>query len=119
MRTTNIDSPKQPRFKLAKVDTAIPLSENCLSRLLYDKAGITLLVRAADGEKKRGGYFFCIMKKEDGQFALETMEQERVDAIFTLRELTRFINHAAGLKFDEQMLQYCQRHINFRSDEES
>lgn len=110
---------KQPRFKIEKVDTASPLSESQLSRLLEGKVGITLLVRSADGEKKRGGYFFCIAKNDNEGFSLETMEQVRIDAIFTLGELTRFVNHAAGLKFDEEMLQHCQSHINFRTDAES
>ena len=108
---------KQPRFRVTKVDTGTPLSECQLSQLLEGKSGIVLLMRSAKGESKRGGYFFCIATKDDGTFALETMEQIHV-ADFTIGDLTRFINHASGLRFDEEMLQYCQNSINFRTDEE-
>lgn len=109
---------KQPRFKVTKVDTGNPLSESQLLQLFDGKSGITLLVRSAQGERKRGGYFFCIAKSDDGTFALETMEQVYVSN-FTIGDLTRFVNHASGLRFDEAMLQYCQNSINFRTDEES
>ena len=118
MSVTNKKLTKQPRFKVEKVDTAEPLSSDNIVRLLDGKDGITLLVRAAKGEKKRGGYFFCIVRSENGMFALETMEQIHV-ADFTLDQLTRFINHTAGLRFDEEMLKYCQEKINFRTDAES
>lgn len=108
----------QPRFNIEKLDLASPLTEDYLSRLLHGKCGVTLLVRSADGEKRRGGYFFCIVPKEDGKFTLETMAQEQVDYDFTLNELTRFVNHASGLRFDDAMLRLCQNHINFRTDEE-
>ena len=109
---------KQPRFTVVIVDTAKPLSENYLSNLLTRKRGVTLLVRSIKGVQNRGGYFFCIAKNDNGTFSLETMEQVPV-AQFSLGDLTRFVNHACGLRFDREMLQYCQSHINFRTDEES
>ncbi len=118
MSTSDNNFPKQPRFKVVKVDSAIPLAESHLSQLLDGKKGITLLVRSDNGEKKRGGYFFCISRNADGNFNLETIEQERVDYQFTLCELTRFVNHTAGLQFDKEILQLCQSKINFRTDEE-
>lgn len=117
MSTTNKDHHTQPRFKVAKLDTAIPLTESRIEQFLDGKRGVTLLVRSAKGAQKRGGYFFCIARNEDGTFSLDTMEQTHV-ADFSLGDLTRFVNHASGLQFDEPMLQYCQRNINFRTDEE-
>lgn len=118
MRAASKIRVKQPRFSVEKVDADSPLSESHISRLFDGKSGVTLLVRSANGGSKRGGYFFCIAKKDDGMFALETMTQIHV-ADFSLGELTRFVNHAAGLQFDETMLHYCQSSINFRSDSES
>ncbi|MCD8207252.1 MAG: hypothetical protein LUD72_04865 [Bacteroidales bacterium] len=106
----------QPKYPVVTMDTDSPVDENALAGLLADREGVTLLIRPGTGHPKRGGYFFCLSKKSDGTYDLETIESVFVKN-FHLRELTRFVNHCSGLKFDGEMFRLCQDSINFKNDE--
>ena len=111
----NFEMEKQPRFPLIRIDTDEPIIQEQLIELLSQNNGITLCVRSSTGHEKRGGHFFCIQKRDDGEIVLETMEQEYVDT-FSATSMVRFINHTCGLEFDSEMQLYCQNSLNFRAD---
>lgn len=111
----NFSLKQQPQYPIKVIDTGSPVSAEQLYAALDGTNAVTLCVRTASGHEKRGGHFFCIRKKEDSELLLETMEGEQVDH-FTPMRMVRFINHTAGLLFDAEMLVYCQRRVNFRTD---
>ena len=111
----NFDMIKQPRFPLITIDTNTPINQEQFMNLFDTDDGITLCIRSKNGHEKRGGYYFCIYKNNDNCFSLETMEQVLVRD-FSQNDIIKFINHASGLCFDEEILQYCQNEVNFRAD---
>jgi hypothetical protein len=112
----NFNLSNQPRFEIVTIDTDNPITEDVLLRAFGNRTGITLCLRTATGHPNRGGHFFCIQNVFDkGLISLETIEGEYVDS-FTVPNIVRFINHAAGLEFDSEMQLYCQNNINFRND---
>ena len=106
----------QPKYNVITIDTDEPVSQAQLMEILNHQNGVTLCVRSGHGHPKRGGHFFCITYAENGEIILETMEQVYVDN-FSVPDCIRFINHACGLRFDEEMQLYCQNSIHFRDDE--
>lgn len=107
---------KQPRYSVMTINTDAPISREQLIGILDHQNGVTLCVRSQSGHENRGGYFFCISYNKDQEIILETMEQVYVDT-FSVPDFIRFINHACGLQFDQEMRLYCQNSINFRNDE--
>ena len=109
---------RQPRFPLRLINTDTPITIDQFHELLRRDTEIMLCVRSATGHPNRGGYFFCIRyNNATNQYELETVEGIRV-ANFTENNIVIFINHVAGLQFNNDMLLYCQNNINFRHDEE-
>ena len=107
---------RQPQYPIQTLDTDSPITPDQIRGLWNASPAVTLCVRSATGHKDRGGSFFCLRRQPDADaVSLETMEGIAVDS-FSLEDLTRFINHAAGLKFDPEMLAYCQNSVNFRAD---
>lgn len=112
----NFELAEQPRFPLRTIDSDIPITLEQLLTSIGSEQGITLCVRSCSGVQDRGGYLFCIRHdRETGAFHLETMEQVAV-MDFVGKQMVRFINHVAGLQFDDEMLALCQNVINFRND---
>lgn len=112
----NFELKNQPKYPLLTIETNEPISESKIEELLNDRQGATLCVRSNGGHEKRGGYFFCIEKTENDFFRLLTIESVIIIDSIPLEKLAKLINHAAGLAFDKDMLQYCQNEINFRED---
>ena len=109
---------RQPRFPLRLIDTDTPITIDQFHELLRHDTEIMLCVRSATGHPHRGGYFFCIKYNNvTNQYELETVEGIRV-ANFTENNIVIFINHVAGLQFNNDMLSFCQNNINFRRDDE-
>ena len=106
----------QPKYKLVTIETDSVITESKLNDLIRDKQGITLCIRSKTGNENRGGYFFCIEKNSNDDFKLLTMESIVITESIALSKLTRLINHASGLAFDDNILHYCQNEINFRED---
>ena len=114
----NFELRRQPRFPLRPIDTDTPITIEQFRELLRGDTEIMLCVRSATGHPHRGGYFFCIRcNRATNQYELETVEGINV-ANFSEDEIVTFINHVAGLQFNNNMLIYCQNSINFRHDEE-
>ena len=107
---------QQPQYPLVTIDTDLPICEEQVLNILESRTGATLCVRSSQGHPKRGGYFFCISKGESEHLIkLETIEGVFIDT-FSIPSLIKFINHASGRLFDEEMLSYCQQTVNFRAD---
>lgn len=108
---------KQPSYPLHIIDTDQPISEKLLSEKFDDKNNnIMLLIRSENGHEKRGGFFFSLKREPNSNvYTLETIDGNTI-ADFNQKDLIRFINHVAGLKFDPEMLSYCQNTINLLSD---
>lgn len=105
----------QPQYPIVTQDTDEALTNDQVMSLFTDKDDIMLCVRSGSGALNRGGYYFCIHKTGNNSFQLETIEKDSVDC-FDLDNLVNFINHASGRKFNSDLLDYCQNHINFRND---
>lgn len=107
---------QQPQYPIKLLDTNSPISLEQLLNLFDELDAITLCVRTENGHQNRGGYYFCIRKSQDAdEMLLETIEGDAVTVLPQVQML-RFINHASGLAFDQEMLVYCQNSINFRVD---
>lgn len=112
----NFSLKQQPQYPIKVIDTDSPISLEQLNNAFDGLDAITLIVRSEHGHPNRGGHFFCISNNHHtGEMCLETIEGDDVD-IFDPEHIIRFINHAAGLLFDREMLTYCQNSINFRTD---
>lgn len=111
----NYNLARQPQYPIKTLDTDNVISSSQISALLSDCHQITLCVRSEYGHPNRGGYYFCISEKSTDAYDLETIEGVYVDT-FSLDDLTTLINHASGKEFNQQMLDYCQNSINFRTD---
>lgn len=112
----NFELKKQPQYDLKSIETDSEIHQSQILEALGKKQGVTLCIRSKEGHKNRGGYFFSIEKSTGKTFNLLTMESDIIVRNLDIETLTKLINHAAGLKFDENMLQYCQNEINFRTD---
>lgn len=113
---SQFDLTKQPKYNIITIDTDKSISQEQLMEILNRQNGVTLCVRSRLGHPKRGGHFFCLFYNENQEIILETMEQVYVDT-FSVPDCIRFINHACGLQFDQDMQLYCQNSLNFRDDE--
>jgi len=105
---------------LIKFDTDDPLSPDVLAEQLRSRLeGASICVRSAEGHANRGGYFFHICAKEDTLTECDIFNFERLYVLsLPLAKLTAFVNHCAGLAFDEEAFQLCQTVVNFRLDPE-
>ncbi len=105
---------------LIKLDTNDPIEQNTLAEILQQRLeGVSICVRSAEGHANRGGYFFHIRPKDPTLDACDILNFERISVVsLPLAKLTAFINHCAGLTFDEESFQLCQTVINFRLDPE-
>lgn len=111
----NFDLARQPQYPIKTLDTDNVIPSDQIASLLSTHHQITLCVRSENGHPSRGGYYFCISEKSANTYDLETIEGVYVDT-FSLDDLTTLINHASGKKFNQEMLDYCQNSINFRTD---
>lgn len=111
----NFDLSRQPQYPIKTLDTDNVIPSSQIASLLSNCHQITLCVRSGNGHPNRGGYYFCISEKSANTYDLETMEGVYIDT-FSLEDLTTLINHASGKTFNQQMLDYCQNSINFRTD---
>lgn len=106
---------QQPRFPVVTIDTDSPLTDTQVANKLQSVEGVTFCIRSENGHPERGGHFFCVSKRDEQEYVLETIEGVLIDT-FLLSELVVFMNHVTGLKFDKRMLTYCQNSVNFRDD---
>lgn len=116
-RKTFGDPPFPP---VVKVDTVSPLSIEQLEETLKSRSeGVTLCVRSIDGHQNRGGYFFHLKPVNVEPLECEVFNFEKIFvAKLPLDKVVCFINHCAGLAFDEWAFQFCQSVVNFRLDPE-
>ncbi len=105
---------------LVKLDTDDPIRQDTLVDILHQRlTGVSICVRSANGHQNRGGYFFHIRPTDDTLNECEILNFEKIFvARLPLANITTFINHCAGLAFDEDSFQLCQSVINFRLDPE-
>lgn len=102
-------------FPLRVIDTDSPLSLEQILGLFHGENAATILVRSEHGPAKRGGYFFHTERSEN-LFQIFDFERNPIAKLSGDR-LTRFINHASGRRFDDEMLLFCQSVVNFKLDE--
>lgn len=105
---------------LIKLDTSEPIASDTLTELLRPRLkGASICVRSADGHADRGGYFFHIRPKDDTLAECDIFNFEKIYVLsLPLVKVTAFVNHCAGLVFDEEAFQLCQTVVNFRLDPE-
>lgn len=105
---------------LIKLDTSEPIKPDALTDLLkHHLGGASICVRSATGHQNRGGYFFHVRPHDESLVQWDIFNFEKIYvADLPLDKLTAFINHCAGLAFDEEAFQLCQAVINFRLDPE-
>lgn len=97
-------------------DLDTELTEEQFLTEVADRIDINLAIRFPIGPDNRGGYLFSFTKLTDNEFEFKTIEGEYIDK-FNLDYLIKYVNHAAGLKFDRDMLDYCQKVINLKNDQ--
>jgi hypothetical protein len=109
------DAPFPP---VLKVDTARPIALEQLSEILLGRLkGVTICVRSDSGHESRGGYFFHLRPTSKSISECEIYNFEKIlVTILPLEKTTAFVNHCAGLAFDEWSFQFCQSVVNFRLD---
>lgn len=104
---------------LVRLDTDEPIGQEALAQLLRRSGGVSICVRSVEGHPQRGGYFFHILPGDETLEACEVFNFEQISVLsLSLERLTAFVNHCAGLAFDEQSFQLCQTVVNFRLDPE-
>lgn len=69
--------------------------------------GFTIRVRTATGRPNRGGYLFHI-RASDKRFLILDYRKRVMWTSPSRKQLLRFINHAAGRQFDEEMHLVCE-----------
>lgn len=105
---------------LVKIDTNAAIQPDKLAELLLSRLdGLSMCVRDAEGHQNRGGYFFHIKPTDSTLEACKiyNFEMSYVTSL-PLVKLTAFVNHCAGLAFDEEAFKLCQSVVNFRLDAE-
>jgi hypothetical protein len=109
---------KLPFPPLITLDTSNPIQADALADLLRKRQqGVSICVRSAEGHPKRGGYFFHVRASDRTLEHCEIFNFEKIAvASLHLEKLTAFINHCAGLMFDEWAFKFCQTVVNFRLD---
>lgn len=109
---------KPPFPPVVRIDTAIPISQQRLLGILRERVnGVTICVRSDTGHDNRGGYFFHLKPSDDTLSNCEIYNFEKIlVATLPLDKVTAFVNHCAGLAFDEWSFQFCQSVVNFRLD---
>lgn len=112
------DLGEAPFPPVVRVDTATPISLEQISKILRERLdGVTICVRSDTGHEARGGYFFHLRPTDDALTECEIYNFERIPvATLSLDKATAFVNHCAGLTFDEWSFQFCQSVVNFRLD---
>lgn len=103
---------------VVRVDTAEPLTLGQLSRILRGRSGgVTICVRSETGHEDRGGYFFHLKPADKSLSDCEIYNFEKIlVATLPADKTAAFVNHCAGLAFDEWSFQFCQSVVNFRLD---
>lgn len=109
------DAPFPP---VVRVDLSEPITIEQLSDLLRGKLdGVTICVRSTTGHENRGGFFFHLKPTDKTLGECEIFNFEKISvATLPLDKVTDFVNHCAGLAFDEWAYQFCQSVVNFRLD---
>jgi hypothetical protein len=105
-------------YPLVIIDTDESIKIERIKAVLKNTSeGVSICVRSLNGHPKRGGYFFHIqkIKREYDKAILKTFDNKTVGTL-TLEVITRLINHASGIKFDDEMFIFCQNNINFKQD---
>ena len=101
------------------IATNTPITSKQVNELFSSGCSNTiLLIRSETGDVHRGGFFFNLQKTPNAQYTLYTsLDGDQASATpLDLSTLTRLINHIVGLRFDAEMLRYCQNVINHRVD---
>jgi hypothetical protein len=103
-----------------RLDTSVPISIKQLSDILRARLdGVTICVRSVTGHENRGGYFFHLQPTDKTLTHCAIYNFEKIFvATHPLDKTVNFVNHCAGLAFDEWSYQFCQSFVNFRLDPE-
>lgn len=109
---------------LREIDTDTPIDFTHIQAALgaaparpNGQEAASVVIRSKGGSAKRGGYFFHIARVSDSSQQFEVYDfEKRLIEVFDTATLIRFMNHCAGLRFDEDILKLCQTKINFRVD---
>ncbi len=105
---------------LVKVESSEPIKSDVLAEIIDQRpSGVSICVRSTEGHEERGGYFFHVRLKDATSNSYDIFNFEKISVLnLSLPHLTNFINHCAGLAFDEDSFQLCQTVVNFRLDPE-
>ena len=103
-------------FTLHTVDTDNEILPTELESIFLSYPQVSLCVRSQSGHTDRGGYFFHFeINPDDNTVNLYDITRTKIDTL-SLENAIRFLNHASGRKYDEEMLRYCQSYVNFKQD---
>lgn len=111
------ESIADPRYPIVLVDKDEPLTGEELRGLLKEP-GVTLLVRYAAGNEKRGGYYFQIGIVADGYvlIPLDAASESDHYKVVDFEFLLTLINHMSGRAFNRDALRYVRNVIDMPSD---
>ena len=103
-------------FTLHTIDTDSEILQTELESIFSIYPQVSLCVRSQTGHPDRGGYFFHFeINPADNTVILYDITHTKIDTL-SLENAVRFLNHASGRKYDEEMLRYCQSYVNFKQD---
>ena len=103
-------------FTLYTIDTDNEILKTELESIFSRYPQVSLCVRSQSGPPDRGGYFFHFEINPNGNTVnLYDITHTNIDTL-SLDTAVRFLNHASGRKYDEEMLRYCQSYVNFKQD---
>lgn len=100
---------KNPSFKAPfgepiQIDSDGPISLDKLEECCRTRPrGFTMRIRTEQGNNERGGYLFHI-KEVDEKFVILDYRKRIVWKFESTKDLLKFLNHAAGRRFDQDML---------------
>jgi len=114
------DLGKPPFPPLLIVDTSEPLTTDAISGLLTRRLnGASICVRQAEGDPKRGGYFFHLVPRNAAVEECEVYNFEgTLVATLSVDQVVKFMNHCSGLQFDDWAFSFSNSVVNFKLDPE-
>jgi hypothetical protein len=102
-------------YPVRTIDSDNPITFAQLADIVGTAEGASICLRSATGHQNRGGYFFHFRPHENDFKLLDFVGHEVVR--LSPEHLAKFINHASGRVFDEEMLIFSQSVVNLRQDQ--
>ena len=103
-------------FALHIIDTDNEILQSEIENIFSTTPQVSICVRSQSGHTDRGGYYFHFeFNPDENTVNLYDITHTQIDTL-PLETAVRFLNHASGRKYDEEMLRYCQSYVNFKQD---